>query len=115
VSPPPGRLVPAGGIYACLAQTQGLGTYQTVVNIGTRPTFVVTPGEQAMVTEAHLLDLDADLYGQELALDFVARLRDERTFSTPGALVAQIRDDIAQARAILTLTPSPSPYEGEGK
>jgi riboflavin kinase/FMN adenylyltransferase len=97
-------LVPAGGIYACLAHTQGLGTYQAVVNIGTRPTFVATLGEQAMVTEAHLLDLDADLYGQELALDFVARLRDERTFSTAGGLVAQIRDDIAQARAILTLT-----------
>ena len=109
VSSPPGRLVPAGGIYACLAHTQDLGTYPAVVNIGTRPTFVATSGEQALVIEAHLLGLDADLYDQGLALDFAARLRDERTFSTPGALVAQIRDDIAQARAILTLTPGPSP------
>jgi riboflavin kinase/FMN adenylyltransferase len=97
MSPPPGRLIPARGIYACLAHTEHVGTHPAVVNVGTRPTFA----ENRLVIEAHLLDFDADLYGQRLELDFMARLRDERAFSTPNALVAQIHDDIAQARVVL--------------
>ena len=97
ISPPPGRLIPAGGIYACWAHTENLGTHPAVVNIGTRPTF----GRDGLVIEAHLMDFYGDLYGQVLALDFIARLRDERAFPTSEALVEQIRQDIAQARAIL--------------
>ena len=97
ILPPAGRLIPAGGIYACWAHTEHLGTHPAVVNIGTRPTF----GRDGLVIEAHLLDFHGDLYGQVLALDFIARLRDERAFPTPDALVEQIRHDIAQARAIL--------------
>lgn len=97
ISPPPERLIPANGIYACLAHTEHLGTHPAVINIGTRPTF---PGH-ALAVEAHLLDFDADLYDQVLALDFIARLRDERTFPTVNALVEQIHDDIAQARVVL--------------
>jgi riboflavin kinase/FMN adenylyltransferase len=97
ISPPPGRLIPSGGIYACLAHTEHLGTHSAVVNIGTRPTF----GKNGLVIEAHLLDFHGDLYGQVLALDFIARLRDERAFPTPNALVEQIHEDIAQARGIL--------------
>ncbi|MCK4452087.1 MAG: riboflavin kinase, partial [Anaerolineae bacterium] len=73
VSPPPKRLVPASGVYDCLAHTEHLGTYPAVVNVGARPTPVI---------EVHLLDFDGDLRGQVLALDFVARLRDERAFPT---------------------------------
>jgi riboflavin kinase/FMN adenylyltransferase len=101
LSPLPGRLIPAGGTYACLAHTEHLGRRPAVVNVGTRPTFTGSPHGQALVVEAHLLDFDADLYGQALALDFVARLRDERTFPTPDALVEQIHNDIAHARVIL--------------
>jgi len=97
ISPPPERVIPAGGIYACLAHTQHQGTHPAVVNVGTRPTFV----RDGLVIEAHLLDFDADLYNQMLVLDFVARLRDERAFPGPGALVEQIRNDIARARLIL--------------
>lgn len=97
ISPPPGRVIPAGGIYACLAHTPHQGTHPAVVNVGTRPTFV----RDGLVVEAHLLDFDGDLYDQTLALDFVARLRDERAFSGPDALVEQIRNDIARARVIL--------------
>jgi riboflavin kinase/FMN adenylyltransferase len=97
ISPPPGRLIPAGGIYACLAHTQHRGTHLAVVNIGTRPTFA----RDGLVIEAHLLDFNADLYDQMLVLDFVARLRDERAFSGPDALVKQIHDDIVRARLIL--------------
>lgn len=101
ISPSPGRLVPASGIYACLAHTERLETHLAVVNIGTCPTFARDADGQALTVEAHLLDFDAALYGQTLALDFTARLRDERAFSSADALVAQIHKDIAQARDVL--------------
>ena len=101
IAPPPERLVPAGGIYACLAHAERLGACSAVVNVGTRPTFARTSGNGALAVEAHLLDIEADLYGQTLELDFVARLRDERAFPSADALVTQIHKDIAQARAVL--------------
>ncbi len=101
ISPPSRRLIPASGVYVCLAHTEHLGTHPAVANIGTRPTFGGISDKQMQVVEAHLLDFDADLYDQVLELDFIARLRDERTFSTVQALVAQIHSDIAQARVIL--------------
>jgi riboflavin kinase/FMN adenylyltransferase len=94
LSLPPERLIPPGGVYACLAHTEYLGTRPAVVNIGTRPTFA----GQTLSIEAHLLDFDADVYGQTLSLDFIVRLRDERPFPTTEALIAQIQNDIAQAR-----------------
>lgn len=101
LSPLPERLVPAGGVYACLAHTERLETHPAVVNIGARPTFAGVSDSQELAVEAHLLDFDADLYGQTLALDFIARLRDERAFPTASALVAQIHKDIAQAQVVL--------------
>jgi riboflavin kinase/FMN adenylyltransferase len=100
ISPPPSRLVPVGGVYACWAHTERWGTFPAAANIGTRPTF--TASAQGLTVEAHLLDFDRDLYDRVLALHFVARLRDERTYSTLNALVAQLQEDIAQTRAILS-------------
>jgi riboflavin kinase/FMN adenylyltransferase len=94
LAPLHGRLMPASGVYACLAHTEHLGIYSAVTNVGTRPTFA----GQTLTTEAHLLDFCGDLYDQVLALDFVAHLRDERPFPTLGALVEQIQNDIAQTR-----------------
>jgi len=96
ISPPPERLVPACGVYACLAQAERLGTHPAVVNIGTRS----TPGGRALVVEARLLDFESDLCNQALALDFIARLQDEQAFPTREALIAQVRDDVTQARTI---------------
>lgn len=97
LSPSPERLVPADGIYACLAHTERLGTRPAAVNVGTRPTF----DGHDMTVEAHLIDFGADLYGQTLALDFCTRLRDEVAFPNVDALMAQMQKDIAQARDIL--------------
>jgi riboflavin kinase/FMN adenylyltransferase len=97
LSLPPERMVPAGGIYACLAHTERSGTHLAAVNIGTRPTF---DGHDVTV-EAHLIDFAADLYDQTLALDLVARLRDEVAFPDVDALMAQMQKDIAQARDVL--------------
>ena len=94
LSPSPERLVPAGGVYACLAHTEHLGTRPAVGSIDTR----AAAAEQRLVIEAHLLDSDSDLYGQIVALDFIARLRSERLFPSPDELTEQLHKDIAQAR-----------------
>ena len=71
--------------------------YRAVINIGTRPTF----GSGARTIEVHLLDFDHNIYGQQLILDFVARLRAEQRFNGVAALVTQINRDVEQARQIL--------------
>ncbi len=97
LSLPPERLIPVSGVYACLAHTARLGTYPAVVTVGTRSTF---DGDE-LIVEAYLLDFDGALYDQPLALDFVARLRDEMHFPSGQALAAQLQDDIARTRAII--------------
>jgi riboflavin kinase/FMN adenylyltransferase len=99
ISPPRSRLIPAGGVYACWAHTEQWGSFPAAINVGTRPTF--TANAQGLTVEAHLLGFGRSLYDQVLALDFVARLRDERAYPTLNALVAQLREDIAQTRALL--------------
>lgn len=90
------RLLPAQGVYICRAQLAE-ETYGAVTNVGTRPTF--DHGETTV--EAHLLDFSRDIYGQRLRLDFLARLRPESKFASAHALSAQLRQDVAQARAWL--------------
>jgi riboflavin kinase/FMN adenylyltransferase len=90
------QLLPANGVYACYAHL-GAERFAAVTNIGSRPTF---DGTETRV-EAHLLDFDREIYGQILALDFVARLRGEQKFSSIEALSAQIRADIALGRQLL--------------
>ncbi|MGH2535849.1 MAG: riboflavin biosynthesis protein RibF [Candidatus Promineifilaceae bacterium] len=86
-------LLPANGVYATLAEVDGR-RYPAATNIGHRPTV----DGQSLSVEAHLLDFDADLYGRELELEFVRRLREERKFPGLDALVAQIRADIEATR-----------------
>ncbi len=54
-----------------------------------------------MLLEAHLFDFDADLYGRELEVRFVARLREERRFDSMHAMVQQMRQDADEARRLL--------------
>ena len=84
---------PGHGVYACLAD--GL---PAAVNIGVRPTFVTGRGE---LVEAYILDFNGDLYGKQLRLDFLERLRGERRFQSADELVEQMRQDVEQARAIV--------------
>jgi riboflavin kinase/FMN adenylyltransferase len=92
------RATPAVGVYACRAS--GISwKAQAVVNIGFRPTF--EGGEARPTVEAHLLDFSGDLYGQTVALEFVARLRPEVKFAGVEALLAQIQRDILEARRLL--------------
>jgi riboflavin kinase/FMN adenylyltransferase len=92
--------VPANGIYACRAHVGGAtASCNAVTNIGTRPTF----DNGTRTIEAHLLDAkrDADLYGQTMALDFIAYQRPEVKYDSVEALVAQMREDVRAARNIL--------------
>jgi riboflavin kinase / FMN adenylyltransferase len=86
-----GYVTPGHGVYACRT---GNG-HVAAVNVGVRPMFVTGRGE---LIEAYLLDFDGDLYGTELRLEFLKRLRGEKRFASIGALVAQMRLDVEQAR-----------------
>jgi len=92
------KQLPRSGVYVCHALV-GDQNHGAVTNIGIRPTF--DHRTMALQVEAHLLDFDDNLYGQEIELEFLYRLRDERRFSGPQALVAQIHQDIEQARVML--------------
>jgi len=71
-----------------------------VVNLGTRPT--VTGGTHRRTLEVHLLDFDRDLYGQELEVNFLHKLRDEQKFPSRDALKTQIAADVQTARQWLS-------------
>jgi riboflavin kinase/FMN adenylyltransferase len=85
---------PGHGVYACLAD----GSIPAAVSIGVRPTFATGRGE---LIEAYLVEFDGDLYGRELRLDFLARLRGERRFATREALIEQMHADVARTLEIV--------------
>ncbi len=90
-----GLVLPPSGVYAVQAILEN-HAHQAVVNIGARPT-LGRPKSQLRV-EAHLLDFSAELYGKELELVFVEKLRDERKFSSLAELREQIARDTQAAR-----------------
>ena len=89
------------GIYASWVHGVGSTRWASVSSFGTRPT---VDGIEPLL-EAHLFDFQGDLYGQRISVEFVARLRDEERFPDLPSLVAQMRRDDAQARAILSQAP----------
>jgi riboflavin kinase / FMN adenylyltransferase len=92
IVPGPQLVCPGFGIYAALADGA-----PAAVSIGVRPTFGEGLG---VLVEAFLIDADINLYGRELRLDFLARLRGERRFDSVEELVEQMQLDVEQARAI---------------
>ena len=92
------RAVPKPGVYVCIVRLAGTN-YQAVTNIGYRPTFNNKP-ENPLV-ETHLLDFNGDIYGDDIQIDFIQRLRDEIRFPSIDYLVSQIEADVSHARQIL--------------
>ncbi|MGW8250104.1 MAG: bifunctional riboflavin kinase/FAD synthetase [Anaerolineales bacterium] len=92
------RMIPKAGVYVCRAFIGG-EAWGAVANIGVRPTF--EDGPVSPRVEAHLINFNGDLYGLDLSLEFVDRLRDEQRFSSIQSLVEQIHTDIARAREVL--------------
>ena len=90
---PDERLIrPDKGVYACRANG-----VPAAINIGVRPMFETGRG---VLIEAHLIDYDEDLYGTELRIDFLSRLRGERLFDSVDALVEQIGRDVERTREL---------------
>jgi riboflavin kinase/FMN adenylyltransferase len=92
----PQQALPANGIYATVAQVDGK-QFSSATNIGVRPTF----GEGAKTVETHLLNYKGDLYGKDMRLEFVQKLRDEQSFPSSEDLKAQIEKDVREVEAIL--------------
>ena len=91
-----GKLIPASGVYAVKAFLGYAFIKPAMMNIGTRPTF----NGQKQTLEVNIFDFEGDLYGKQIVVDFVERLRDERRFDSPEALVAQLEKDKQQVEQI---------------
>jgi riboflavin kinase/FMN adenylyltransferase len=93
-------VVPGHGVYAAFANG-----HPAAVNVGVRPTFETGRG---LLIESFLIDYDGDLYGRNLRVAFVSRLRGERRFPSVEDLIAQMHRDVAEAREIC------AKYDGRG-
>ena len=92
------RRSPVAGIFAVRVHGVAGAGLAGVASLGTRPTI----DGSRMLLEAHVFDFDGDLYGREIEVEFVAKLRSEECFATLDALGAQMRRDAEQARRILS-------------
>lgn len=96
------EIMPGSGVYVCAVRFLDEGTpgrgdvVPAVTNVGHRPTF---DDRQGLIAEAHLIDFTGDLYGRQIELVFLARLRAELRFDGPEALREQIARDVEAARA----------------
>ncbi|KQY09764.1 bifunctional riboflavin kinase/FMN adenylyltransferase [Mycobacterium sp. Root135] len=107
VAPPMYSAIPADGVYAAWFTVLGhgpvMGTvtpgkrYQAAVSVGTNPTF----SGRTRTVEAYVLDTEADLYGQHVAVDFVSRIRGQEKFGSVDDLVVAMDRDTLRARAVL--------------
>ncbi|OZC02566.1 bifunctional riboflavin kinase/FAD synthetase [Rubricoccus marinus] len=114
------KMLPAIGVYAVRASVAGSAlapeasgdnvsarvqaptVRHGMMNIGKRPTFEV---DGAVKAEVHLFETDADLYGRRLSVDVVARIRGEKPFDGPQALVRQLKEDRQRAQWMLVGSP----------
>ncbi len=92
------RLMPPTGIYATWTWIDGV-RHESVANLGVRPTFENQPSSALL--EVYIMDWHEDLYGQEIKVEFVERLRAEVRFPSVAALIEQIHLDIIAAREVL--------------
>jgi riboflavin kinase/FMN adenylyltransferase len=94
-------VVPGHGVYAGFANGA-----PAAINVGVRPMFETGRG---LLIEAHLIDFDGDLYGQQLRVAFIERLRGEQRFGSVDDLIAQIRRDVEEARELCASFTPPTP------
>lgn len=94
---PSGLLLPENGVYLTLAICRGK-TFFSLTNIGKKPTFMQS---EKVVVEVYILDFNGDLYGEELTIKFLNRIRRERYFSEAALLQRQIEADEKLARKLI--------------
>lgn len=90
------NLVPGNGVYAATVTIDGQ-CHAAAVNVGPNPTF----GENARKTEVHILDFKGDLYGRQLHVDFVSRIRDVCRFNSVDELLTQLKKDVEAVRSFV--------------
>ncbi len=92
----PQQALPDNGIYATIAQVDG-ERFPSATNVGTRPTF----GEGKRMVETYLLSYNGDLYGKQITVEFVKKVRDEQRFPSVEELITQMGEDVREVDAIL--------------
>jgi riboflavin kinase / FMN adenylyltransferase len=90
------QAVPKPGVYAVEVELEGEKLWGAA-NLGYNPTF----GDAGITLEVHIIDFDREIYGMDIAVRFVDRLRDEKRFSGPQELALQIRGDVENAKEVL--------------
>jgi len=91
------KLIAAGGVYACKINVAGK-IYYGMGNIGTRPTV----GINGLVTEVHIFDFNQDIYGEQITIFFIDRIRDEKKFENLEKLKQQLEFDRIRVKELLT-------------
>ncbi|HUI07127.1 MAG TPA: bifunctional riboflavin kinase/FAD synthetase [Verrucomicrobiae bacterium] len=94
---PHNEVLPPDGVYAVRAAIDK-ETHGAVANVGVRPTFPGRPPQR--ILEVHILDFDRAIYGRDVEVLFLQKLRDEKRFDTPDALKVQIAADVQAARRL---------------
>ncbi len=95
------QLIPPHGVYAVRVHIEGYGqTLYGMTNIGIRPTF----GGLNLTVETYIFDFSGDIYDRRIRLDFIRRVREERKFSGPEELSAQLKKDEAHIRQLFKAT-----------
>jgi riboflavin kinase / FMN adenylyltransferase len=90
------KVTPGNGVYATVTRVNGTD-HMSATNVGTRPTF----GGGERLIEAHILDFEGDLYGEEITVEFVERLRPELEFKSVSELLEHMEEDVERSRKIL--------------
>lgn len=96
------KIRPKNGVYAGIATLSNGLSYPTMINIGCRPTVDNT---KKITFEAHLIGFEGDLYGQNISLDFIDRIRDERKMNSLEELKNQLAKDCLTAATLAATTP----------
>lgn len=97
------RLSPIRGVFAVRVEGLGEALWPGVANVGNRPTL---SGDDRFLLEVHLFGFDREVYGKQVKVHFIERIRDEKKFESFHALRAQIQADAEQARRLLARHPS---------
>lgn len=88
-------LIPAKGVYAGRTFVDGR-SHWSAIHVGPNPTFQ----EEVLKVESHLLDFEGSIYGQAVEVDFIARIRDIRSFASAEQLIQQLQDDVVTTRSL---------------
>ncbi|OIQ18496.1 MAG: riboflavin biosynthesis protein RibF [Bacteriovorax sp. MedPE-SWde] len=91
---PEARKIPTKGVYVSKC-TVGKNIWHSITNVGNNPTFNDT---RKLFVETHIFDFDNDIYGEEIKVEFLHKLRDEAKFSGVNELIKQIKSDINEAK-----------------